>query len=322
MSDSLAPPVTEEQSAAAAELDAMIDGGDFEQEQQPEQRQEQEPTERAEEAPEAPERDFEAEARDMGWKPADEWSGDPAKHRDAKTFVELADNDPAVLRQKYDAKVKEVEDFKGRVTAITKEQVERAKRDAEDRHRAEIASLEQERDDLIEEYQGDAKSIKQINKNFEAAKADIAKPDDEVAAVTVRTSWLEQRPAYNTDPLFMASARMAMETVMAAETQEDWAKTPQQQQEARFAKVDDMLAKSGRFNDVYGDTPAAKAGVPKGAPPANSRSIDGSRSAPGRPNKGYDSLPADAKSMFNMLKDDLGADAPSKEDYAKGWHNA
>lgn len=310
MSDSLAPPVSEEQAAAGAEMDALIDGT-------APQSAPEEPVEATEE----PERDYEAEAIEMGWKPADDWSGDPSKHRDAKTFVELADNDPAVLRKKYDAKVKEVEAFKVRVTAVTKAEIDRTRRDADERHRYEIDALEKERDDLIDEYRGDANSIKRINRNFELARADVANPDDEVAGATVRASWSEQRRAYGTDPVFTSAAQSAMEQVIAQETSADWRGTPTEQHQARFTKIDKLLADSGRFSDIYGTAQArTDTTVPKGAPPANSRSIEGARSSPGRTKANFDSLPSDAKAMFKMLADE--GIAPSKEDFLKDYQNA
>ena len=58
--------------------------------------------------PEAPpERDWNADARDMGWKPKDEWHGDSDGWRDAKEFVKRGDeifgfirNDRDRLREK------------------------------------------------------------------------------------------------------------------------------------------------------------------------------------------------------------------------------
>ena len=94
MADTLAPTVTDEERAAAAAFDAVI--GD--EAPAPVRAPKVEPVqETTEAAPVADERDYEAEARAMGWKPADEWSGDPTKHRDAKTFVELGFSEEEIV---------------------------------------------------------------------------------------------------------------------------------------------------------------------------------------------------------------------------------
>jgi hypothetical protein len=46
-----------------------------------------------------PERDFDTEARAHGWKPQDEFQGDPAKWTDAETFVKRADEIMPLMRE-------------------------------------------------------------------------------------------------------------------------------------------------------------------------------------------------------------------------------
>lgn len=46
------------------------------------------------------ERDYDAIARRMGWKPKDEYRGPPGRWRDAKTFVEHGENELPVLRER------------------------------------------------------------------------------------------------------------------------------------------------------------------------------------------------------------------------------
>jgi uncharacterized protein YecT (DUF1311 family) len=43
-------------------------------------------------------RDFEAEARTMGWVPKDEFRGDPARHVEAQAFVERGENEMPLLK--------------------------------------------------------------------------------------------------------------------------------------------------------------------------------------------------------------------------------
>lgn len=45
--------------------------------------------------------DFDGRARRMGWKPKEEFRGDPDRWTDAKTFVERGENELPVLRERY-----------------------------------------------------------------------------------------------------------------------------------------------------------------------------------------------------------------------------
>jgi hypothetical protein len=265
------------------------------------------------------ERDYEAEARAMGWRPKDEWTGDPEKHRDAQTFVELADNDPASLRQKYAAKVKEVEEFQRRTAAATKAEIERAAKAAEDRYNAELDRLKTERERLIEQYAGDPASINKINQNFEAAKEGL--PDPKIAAeiVSVRENWIAQRPAYQTDKLFHVAAKTAMEEVIAQEDPNAWrTMTATELQTQRFAKVDQILRDSKRFTDVYGEPKPEKISA-NGAPPADARTIEQPSRSSSPSSKSFDALPAEAKQMFKMLEAD--GIKIKKDDFAKDYYN-
>lgn len=309
MADTLAPQVTAEEKAAAAAFDALI-GDDT---PAPVRAPKAEPApEPVEAAPAQQERDYEAEARAMGWKPAEEWSGDPSKHRDAKTFVELADNDPAILRQKYDAKVKEVEEFQKRVSAATTAEIERTKREIEATHNAQIKQLQAERDRLLEEYAGNPQAIKRIVENHAAEVSQVMTEKQIMAEVAkVQAEWPRTTLA-KTDPEFGAAAFAICEELKVKGV-------PLAEQ---LKEVDKRLSK--RWPEYYTDV-SAPAADPKpevrdtGAPPANARSIDGARMVQPSRNKRFDSLPAEAKKMHAMLEaDGVKVD---KEKWAEDYYN-
>lgn len=319
MADELAPAVSPEEAAAAAELDAMIDGAaPVRAERAP--RKEEAP--KAEEAPagEPPkERDYEAEARAMGWKPKEEWTGDPDKHRDAQTFVELADNDPAILRKKYDAKVKEVEEFQRRTAAATKAQIERVRQEAQDAVEAEKRELARQRDELINRYAGNPEAIRQINRNYEQAQAQLPDPQIQIAAFEVREQWAAQHAEVMADPVFQASAERLMDQVIASTPEAEKAgKTARQVQELYFEKLNGMLAQSPAYSRYFQQQkPAA---VSNGAPPADMRSIEAPMRSQQQNPKGFDGLPAEAKQMYKMLTEE--GIKISKDEFAKDFHNA
>ena len=315
MADELAPVVTPEEAAAAAELDALIDGAP---QRAPRKAEPEKAAEPAETAPVTQERDYEAEARAMGWKPKEEWTGDPSKHRDAQTFVELADNDPAVLRRKYDEKVRENEEFQRKITAATAAQVERAKREAEAAVEAERQRLIEERDALIERYAGDPNAIRRINYNFEVAQNQIPDPQVQVAAMEVRTEWESKYPQVASDPVFLASASVIMEDLIKTESPEDVnGKTPRQRQERLFERLNERLSTSPAYGQFF-KTPAKPAPI-NGAPPADMRSIEAPMRSQQSAPRGFDALPQSAKQMYQMLQDD--GIKIKKEDFAKDYYN-
>lgn len=89
----------------------------------------------------ASERDYEADARAMGWRPADEFKGDPAKHMDAKLFVERGETFLPFIKKDRDEAKRELAELKRTVKQFAKhsEKVEerayqRALADLEARH--------------------------------------------------------------------------------------------------------------------------------------------------------------------------------------------
>ena len=215
--------------------------------------------------------------------------------------MELADNDPAVLRKKYTEEVKKNEEFQRKISAATQAQIERAKQEADAQYKQQIKALEKERDEMIEQYAGDPASIRQINQNFEAARESVPQPTPEESL-----NWMAQHPEFQTDAVFKAAA------VQICEKHKD---KPFAEQ---LAEADKELAR--RFPEYYG-TPEPKSD-PKpanGAPPANSRSIDGARTIQTRDVKSFDTLPAEAKAMFKTLEAD--GIKIKKEDFAKDFYN-
>lgn len=85
-------------------------------------------------------RDFEAEARVQGWKPAEEFTGDPAKHKDAETFVKDGESRLALSNarnghlstsldasnRRYKRLEKDFEQLKGMMTGMEQRAYERA----------------------------------------------------------------------------------------------------------------------------------------------------------------------------------------------------
>lgn len=113
-------------------------------------------------------RDWEAEAREMGWKPKDEWTGDPEQWRDAQEFVKRGEEFLPYVRAERDRLRKEVErknkDFEDRIKrldAANREALKRQKAQYEER----LAELDRREEQAVSE--GDTEAWKAIRQQRE-----------------------------------------------------------------------------------------------------------------------------------------------------------
>lgn len=118
------------------------------------------------------ERDFEAEAREQGWVPEDEFKGDkkPKKFLSAEEFVERGEWASSIrekVEAKYEDRFKKLEKVHGK----TLEQLER-------QHQKEIAELTAQRREAIKK--GDVAEVEKLDEQIDDLKD--AKPDGPKAA--------------------------------------------------------------------------------------------------------------------------------------------
>ncbi len=112
------------------------------------------------------ERDYEADARKHGWRPKEEFKGDPAKWTDAETFVKRADEVMPFLEKQNKALKRELDDMKR-----TMRQAQEFYTKAEQRaYNQALADLEARHTEAVET--GDVNAAKRV-------MADMRKLDDE-----------------------------------------------------------------------------------------------------------------------------------------------
>ena len=146
-------------------------------------------------------RDFEAEARKHGWRPKDEFKGDPARWTDAETFVRRADEVMPFLEKKTKAQQREIDDLK-RTLKQFQQYVSNADKRAMERATAEIMARHEEAVDV-----GDKNAARQAIADLEKVKEEYAPPsevDDEPAhdpdkAKQELAEWVEQSGYYGID---------------------------------------------------------------------------------------------------------------------------
>jgi hypothetical protein len=109
-------------------------------------------------------RDFEAEARERGWAPKDEFKGDPARWVDAETFIERTDTVMPLLKADRDRYKRELADLKRSLKQATKH-FEGAEKRAYDRAKADIEARIEEATEA-----GDVTAVKAALKDMEGLK--------------------------------------------------------------------------------------------------------------------------------------------------------
>ena len=146
-------------------------------------------------------RDIEAEARKHGWRPKEEFKGDPARWTDAETFVKRADEVMPFLEKKTKAQQREIDDlkrtlkqFQAYVTKADQRAMERATAEIEARHAEAV-----ETGDLDGAKRAVA-DLRKVEKDFTADLPVDAEPafDPEQARAEL-AEWVEQTGWYGTD---------------------------------------------------------------------------------------------------------------------------
>lgn len=253
----------------------------------------------------------EAEARKQGWAPKEEWKGDPSKWVDAQEFVRRGD--PRYLREQLATVEQRTAEMLDGIKRANKAERERAVREEQQKHQAQLASLDTEYRAALRQHAGDPNAIARINTNYNLAVNQVeANREDPVitaSAGAAKDAW-PQNTAFESDPVFKAAA--AAEMTKLSEEFPITRETADAVQAKRFAELDKRL--SARFPEHYGQTGEQPN---NGAPPANSRSMDGVRVSADRQASAFSKLPKEAQEFARQLKAD--GDIKSLEDYAKEY---
>lgn len=113
---------------------------------------------------EAQSRDYEAEARAHGWKPLEEFPGDPAKHIDAETFVKRADEVMPLLKKQNASLKRDIEEMRRDIKRLTKAE--------QSAYESALADIKRQQEEAVE--LGDVVAFKALDKRADALKQEIA----------------------------------------------------------------------------------------------------------------------------------------------------
>lgn len=98
-------------------------------------------------------RDFETEARVQGWRPQDEFNGDPAKWADAETFVKNGEHSVGIQKKTIAAMAKKISIMEGTIKKLT-----RAEQSA---YASAVADLKAKQEEAVEA--GDIAAFKALD---------------------------------------------------------------------------------------------------------------------------------------------------------------
>lgn len=121
------------------------------------------PDEVVEGAEQTQERDFEAEARAHGWKPQDEFQGDPAKWTDAETFVKRADEIMPLMREQNKDLRRKLSDMERTIKKLAKSE--------QAAHRDRLEALQAKRLEAFEA--GDREAFVAADKKADELRKDM-----------------------------------------------------------------------------------------------------------------------------------------------------
>jgi hypothetical protein len=117
------------------------------------------------------ERDYEAEAREQGWRPKEEWTGKPDNWKDAKTYVEWGDTNKRL--SSIESRIeKEVSERVGKMEKMFSTQAARL----QETHKREIASLKAERKEAIKD--GNVELVERYDAEIEKREEQAPLTDD------------------------------------------------------------------------------------------------------------------------------------------------
>jgi hypothetical protein len=218
-------------------------------------------------------RDYEAEARKHGWRPKDEFKGEPARWTDAETFVKRADEVMPFLEKKTKAQQREIDDlkrtlkqFQAYVTTADKRAMERATAEIMARHEEAVET-------------GDTAAAKKAIADLDKVKEDYAPEQAEPLAYdpdTIMAEWTQNSPWYRIDDKKTAFANEQADLMKKAELWPGglpaWLEELDRRVERKFAQPKPSATNTG------GTRPGAR---------GNSR--------------GYNDLPPDAKRVCDRF---------------------
>lgn len=142
-------------------------------------------------------RDFEAEARVQGWRPQDEFTGDPEKWIEAEAFIKSGERSGGFLKKSNDALARKV--------AILERTVKKLTREGRDAYANAIADLKTQQKEAVES--GDVAAFERLDGKLDKLREEVSDTpagDKSDEAKSAFRAWRRENPWF--DKATLASA--------------------------------------------------------------------------------------------------------------------
>lgn len=241
------------------------------------------------EAPEVTERNWEAEAREDGWCPQEEWKGKPDQWVDAETFVKRGEEIRPILQAKL-RRLQEDNEKKDREMADRLSRMERVYEEATKKQ------LQQQREELLKARReaierGDGEAFEKAESEIQMLERSKSEPPENIA-------FKQRNPWFGKDPEMTQYAN-----IIAPGLYEQMA--AQGADRAAYLNALEQQVKA-HFKDKFESKPARNV-------------VEAPKQAPKTKGNGWDKLPPEAKKAGeDFIRRNIFAD---KEAYAKSYWN-
>ena len=149
-------------------------------------------TQFAEQAQEAPEveqtaeaRDYESEARELGWVPKEDFRGDETRWTDAETFVKRGETQMPLLKKQVETQKSEIDYLKRQVKKLAKAE--------QNAYNSALEDLKRQQREAVE--YGDVAAFEKVEKKIDALKADIEDEKPQAGGENPDMAFVEFRDA-------------------------------------------------------------------------------------------------------------------------------
>lgn len=156
------------------------------------------------------ERDYEHDAQQEGWRPKEEWQGNPEQWVDAKTFVERGEKIAGILKKKVDSleqRLSAAEVANRKFGEYHKKTIQKERETAEH----QVEKMKEKLAEAIE--QGDGQAFNMLNDRIHTMQNNMPEPDFETTYDDVTEKWLSENEWYRTDPVLATFADGAADRI-------------------------------------------------------------------------------------------------------------
>lgn len=221
--------------------------------------------------------DVEVQARNMGWRPKDEYGGDPSRWISAEEFVKKGENELPVLRENLRRMSQQFEETKGLLVDVLEHQRKQTQKAVDEA----IAATRAERKEAVKD--GDIEKVEELDDKIDKLKEEKSESSKKTTKADIPkeiVEWAARETWFNTDKRL---------NKFAIDEYEELLKDPDLTDAERLKRVSREVRK--RFPEKFVKAKAEGGSDVEG----------GARNGGGGGGKTYADLPPDAKKICDDL---------------------